>query len=154
VQPSSRGRQHRREHALGGARGDEHAERAGRTADGRSGREADQPGHERPLAPEQVAEAAAEQQQGAEGQGVGGDDPLARVVGEAEVALGRGQRDVHDRDVEDDHQLCRGDDGECEVGVDTRVPAGAGGGGVGDGGGAHPSTLCHAGEPPTSARRL
>ena len=32
-------------------------------------------------------------------------DPLTAVVGEAEVGLGRRQRDVHDRRVEDDHQL-------------------------------------------------
>ena len=43
-------------------------------------REAEQAGDERPLAPEEVAELAAEQQQAAEGQRVGGDDPLP-VVG-------------------------------------------------------------------------
>ena len=64
------------------------------------------------LAAEEVAEAAAEQQQAAEGQGVGGDDPLAAVVGEAERLLGGRQRDVHDRRVEDDHQLGDAEDGE------------------------------------------
>ena len=57
------------------------------------------------LAAEEVAEAAAEQQQAAERERVGGDDPLAGVVGEAEVVLRDGQRDVHDRRVEHDHQL-------------------------------------------------
>ena len=52
---------------------------------------------------------AAEQQQRAEGQRVGGDDPLPGVVGEAEVLLRAGQRDVHDRHVEHDHQLGDGD---------------------------------------------
>ena len=56
---------------------------------------------------------AAEQQQAAERQRVGGDDPLAVVVGEAEVGLRRRQRDVHDRRVEHDHQL-----GEAEHGED------------------------------------
>ena len=64
------------------------------------------------LRPIEVGEAAAEQQQAAEGERVGGDDPLAVAVGEAEVGLGGGQRDVHDRRVEHDHQLGEGDDGE------------------------------------------
>ena len=76
---------------------DEHAERAGGAADRRGDGEAEQAADEGPLAAEQVAEAAAEQQQRAERQRVGGDDPLALVVGEAEVLLRAGQRDVHDR---------------------------------------------------------
>ena len=64
------------------------------------------------LAAEEVAEAAAEQQQAAEGERVGGDDPLAVVVGEAEVLLRGGQRDVHDRRVEHDHQLRDADERE------------------------------------------
>ena len=67
--------------------------------------EADQPADERPLAPEQVAELAAQQQQAAERQRVRGDDPLPVVGGEMQRALRRGQRDVHDRRVEHDHQL-------------------------------------------------
>ena len=51
--------------------------------------EAEQAGDEHPLAAEQVADPAAEQQQAAERQRVGGDDPLAVVVGEAERRPGR-----------------------------------------------------------------
>ncbi len=46
-------------------------------ADRGGDREADQAGDERPLAAEQVADPAAEQQQAAERERVGGDDPLA-----------------------------------------------------------------------------
>ena len=69
------------------ARGDEHAERPGSAAHRGGGGEAEQAADERPFAPEQVAELAAEQQQRAERQRVGGDDPLPLVVGEAEVLL-------------------------------------------------------------------
>ena len=39
-------------------------------------------------------------------------DPLAVVVGEAEVLLGGRERDVHDRRVEHDHQLGDANDDE------------------------------------------
>ena len=70
------------------------------------------PDDERPLAAEEVGEPAAEQQQAAEGQRVGGDDPLPVAVGEAEGVLRGGQRDVHDGGVEHDHQLGDAEDGE------------------------------------------
>ncbi len=109
-----RRREQRSEDALRRARGDEHAEGPGGTADRGGDGEAEQAADERPLAPEQVAEPAAEQQQRAERQRVGGDDPLARVVGEAEVLLRAGQGDVHDRRVQHDHQLRDGDHREDE----------------------------------------
>ena len=74
--------------------------------------EAEQAGDERPLAAEEVGDPAAEQQQAAERERVGGDDPLALVVGEAEVLLGGGERDVDDRHVEHDQQLGDADDRE------------------------------------------
>ena len=104
-QRQRRGREQRAEHALQRAGADEHAEALGRAARGGGAGEAEQAGDERPLAAEQVGDPAAEQQQAAERERVGGDHPLAVVVGEAEVALGGGQRDVDDRHVEDDHQL-------------------------------------------------
>ena len=60
--------------------------------------------HEHPPPPEQVGERAGRQQQRGERQRVGVDDPLQ--VGEAgvQVALDVGQRDVHDRDVEQQHE--------------------------------------------------
>jgi hypothetical protein len=60
---------------------------------------------ERPLATEQVAQLAADEQEAAEGQGVGGDDPLPVVDGEVKRALRRRERDVHDRGVQHHHQL-------------------------------------------------
>ena len=74
--------------------------------------EADDAGHQRPLRPEHVADAAAEQQEPAEGQRVGGHHPLPVGVGEAQRVLGRRQGDDHDGGVEHHHQLCPGDDDE------------------------------------------
>ena len=54
---------------------------------------------------QQVGGAAAEEQQAAEDQRVGADHPLQVLLGEPEVDLDRRQRDVHDRDVQDDHEL-------------------------------------------------
>src|SRR5918999_75851 len=53
-----------------------------------------------------------EQQQTAEGEGVGRDDPLPVAVGYAQVLLGGGQSDVHDGRVEHDHQLGERDEDE------------------------------------------
>ena len=81
------------------------------------------------LAAEEVGDPAAEQQQAAEGERVGGDDPLPVVVGEAERLLGGGQRDVHDGRVEHDHQLGDAEDGEdrpAAVVVGVRVARGHG----------------------------
>ena len=55
--------------------------------------------------PDDVADAAAEEQEAAEGEGVTRDHPLAVGVGEVEVMLRGGQRNVDDRVVEDHHQL-------------------------------------------------
>ena len=80
----------------------------------RGGREQAEPGQEHAAAAEQIAHPAAEQQEAAERERVGVDDPLEAVGGEAEIGLDGGQRDVHDRDVEDDHELRDGEDGEGE----------------------------------------
>jgi hypothetical protein len=105
-------RQQRGEGALQRAGRDQQAEALRGAAErGRAG-EAEQAGDERPLAPEQVGDPAAEQQQAAERERVRRDDPLAVVVGEAEVGLGGGERDVDDRHVEDDQQLGDADDPE------------------------------------------
>ncbi len=55
--------------------------------------------------PSRSASAAAEQQEAAEDERVGADHPLEVLLREAEVDLDRRQGDVHDRDVEDDHEL-------------------------------------------------
>ena len=46
------------------------------------------------------------------GQDVRIDHPLCAGEAEVQIALHRGQRDVHDRDVEDDDELCEARDGE------------------------------------------
>ena len=85
----------------------------------RGRREEDEAGEEHALAPDQVAGAPAEQEEAAEEQRVGVDDPLQARLGEAEVGLDRRQRDVHDRRVEDHHELREADEDEDEPGVDA-----------------------------------
>ncbi len=83
------------------------------------------PPMKRPLAAEEIAELAAQQQQAAEGEGVGGDDPLPAVGREVQRALRRGQRDVHDRRVEHDHQLRDPEQGQHGPSVGVRYGGGA-----------------------------
>ena len=109
---SAAGASMRGERALQRPSADEHAEALRGPAEGGRAGEAQQPADERPFAAEQVGDAPAEQQQAAEREGVGGDHPLAVVVGEAELLLGRWERDVHDRHVEHHQQLGDADDGE------------------------------------------
>ena len=113
-QRERRGRQQRGADALDGADRDEHLRRGREAAGQRGGREQAEPGEEDAAAAEQVARPAAEQQQAAERERVGVDDPLEAVGGEPEIGLDRGQGDVHDRDVEDDHELRDGEHGEGE----------------------------------------
>ena len=56
-------------------------------------------------AAQHVGGPATEQQEPSEDQGVGADHPLEVLLREPEVALDRGKSDVHDRDVEDNHEL-------------------------------------------------
>jgi hypothetical protein len=105
--------------ALDEARADQHRLALGQAADHRrdgEDREAEQ--EDAPPA-DQVAEPAGQQQQSAEGDQVGVDHPRERRLREAEVALDRRQRDVHDRGVEDDHQ-------HPDAQHDEREPARAG----------------------------
>jgi hypothetical protein len=111
-QRECRGGEECAEDALQGTGGDEDAEGLRGPAEGGGDGEADQADDEGGLAAEEVADAAAEQQQAAEGEGVGGDDPLAVLVREGQGGLGGRQRDVHDRRVEDDHQLSEAEDPE------------------------------------------
>ena len=68
------------------------------------------PDQEQAPVPEEVAEPAAEQQEAAEREQVGVDDPGERGLGEPEVLSDRRQRDAHDRHVEDDHQVAQAED--------------------------------------------
>src|SRR6185437_8888249 len=56
----------------------------------------------------------AEEQEAPEGEQVGVHDPGERGRTEAEVGADRRQRDVHDRRVEDDHQIAQAEDVERE----------------------------------------
>src|SRR5260370_1359858 len=100
----------RRERALGRARCDEDPEVRRRAAGDRREGKAREADHERTLAAHVVGDAAAQQEQTAEGQRVGGDDPLPVGVRCAERGLSRGQRDADDGRVEGDHQLRQGDE--------------------------------------------
>ena len=74
---------------------------AGQRGDG----EEDGAGEEGAASAEDVGAAAAEQQEAGEDDRVGVDDPLEAGRREAEAVADRRQRDVDDRDVEDDHEL-------------------------------------------------
>ena len=102
--------------ALQQAGADQRALARGEAAQQRREREDDEAGEEDPPAPEEVAEAPGQEQQAAEGDEEGVDDPGEVRLAEAQIVLDRRQRDVHDRDVEDDHQLREADD-------DQRRPA-------------------------------
>ena len=100
----------------------------------------DQADHEDLAAAVEVTEAATEQQQAAEGERVAGDDPAQVGVGDVEVGLDVGERDVHDRAVEHHHELRDGDEHERPAEVLAHLPvsvfsatARVGSGGVGHG---------------------
>jgi hypothetical protein len=103
--------------ALQRPKADQHPGRAREPVQQRGDREDDQPDQEDALAPEQVAGSPAEQQETSEEQRVRVDDPLQVGLAQAEVLLDRRQRDVHDRRVEDDHELRDADQDQDEPGV-------------------------------------
>ena len=98
--------------ALDEACGDEHALVGRDSAQGRGHGEQRDPAEKDALSPEQVTEAAGEQQEAAERDQEGVDDPGQIALGEVEITLDRGQRHVHDRRVEHDHELGQADDHE------------------------------------------
>lgn len=69
---------------------------------------------------EQIGKPSAEEQQAAEGQSIGVDDPLKIGVGEAQVSADRRQRDVDDGHVEHNHQLAQADDKQRKAGARIR----------------------------------
>jgi hypothetical protein len=88
------------------AAGDDQPDLALRQATGqRRGREQDQAADEQAPATEEVGQAPTEQQEAAEGQGVGVDHPRQVVLREVEVLADRRQRDVDDRRVQHDDEL-------------------------------------------------
>ena len=109
------GREDRRAEALERARRDQLALAGRQAAEQRGEREEDEADGEDAAAAEQVGHAPAEQQEAAEDERVGVDDPGQVLLGEVEVAADRRQRDIDDRGVEDDDELGRGEQGECEA---------------------------------------
>ena len=107
-------------------RGEQHASARRGTTEGGGTGEPDEPDDQGTSAPDQVTDATAEQEEPAERERVGGDDPLPVGVRDAQVGLGRRQGDVHDGHVQHHHELCESDD--------TETPPTAGIGSV-DGGG-------------------
>src|SRR3954454_17509898 len=75
-------------------------------------------------APEEVGGPPAEEEQSGERKRVGVDDPLQTGGREPEAVLDRRQRHVHDRDVQDDHELREADEQEERVGVPANVGLG------------------------------
>ena len=104
-----RGRKQRRAESLDGAESDQRALRPREAVEQRADREQSKPDDEQAPAAEQVRQAAAEQQHAAEEDRIGRDHPLQARLREVEIRLDRRQGDVHDCDVEDDHEL-GGDD--------------------------------------------
>jgi hypothetical protein len=102
--PEHHGRGQRAADALDEARRDQHALGLGGRAQHRGDREHGQADEEDAPLAEQVAQAAGQQQQAAERDQVGVDHPGEAALREAEVVLDRGQRHVHDRRVEHDHE--------------------------------------------------
>jgi hypothetical protein len=96
------------------ARRDELPLGAGETAGERRDREEADPREEKPAMTEQVAEPASQQKEAAERQQVCVHDPCERLLREPEVVADRRERDVHDRPVEDDHQIAEAEDEERE----------------------------------------
>ena len=95
----------RRAQALEGTCGDQGALRPGQPRPQRGHREHHDADEEHSPSAHDVRRPPAEQQEASEHEGVGADDPLEVVLGEAEIDLDGGQCDVHDRDVEDHHEL-------------------------------------------------
>ena len=127
------GRLHGGADALDEACGDEETLAGGGAAEQRGDGEDDESGEEHALAAEQVAEPAGEEQEAAEGDEEGVDDPGQVALAEMQIALDRGQRHIHDRGVEHDHELRQADNHE------GHPPAVAGGDGCGCGGEVHTS---------------
>ena len=102
------GRRHQcRAGALPEPGADQHARAHGQAAGQRAGGEQRGPRHEHPPPSEQVAGAAAEQQQPAVGDQVARQHPLQALRREAQVAADRRQGHVHDRGIDDVEELHR-----------------------------------------------
>jgi hypothetical protein len=104
------GREKRPAETLEPTEGDERACRPRERAEDGAEPEERNPGGKDPAPSENVAQPASEEQEPAEDDRVRGDDPLEPRLREPEIGLDGGQCDVHDRDVEDHHELCDDDE--------------------------------------------
>ena len=86
----------------------------GGAADERRECEQGEPGEEDAAAAEEVGGASAEEEEAAVGEHVAAHDPLQALLGEAELMLDRGQRDVDDRDVEEVEKLDEQKQRQCQ----------------------------------------
>ena len=84
----------------------------GQAAQQRGQREHREADEEHPAAGDEVAQPTGEQQQATEGDQVGVDHPGEVGLREVQVALDGGERHVHDRRIDDHHQLAEADDEE------------------------------------------
>ena len=99
-------------HTLGGPGQVEHQRRGGQAAgQGGQGEEHEADGEHAPPAVH-VTEDTGREQEGGQGQGVGVDHPLEVLEGRVQGDLDVGQRDVHDRDVEQQHERAEADGDE------------------------------------------
>jgi hypothetical protein len=89
--------------------GDQRGLRPGDGAQERARGEEEQARDEQPPPAEEIGEAASEQQRAAEEDRVRRDDPMQARLREPQIGFDRRERDVDDRDVEDDHELRRYD---------------------------------------------
>ena len=130
-QRERRRRRQRGPHALHRPGHQQHGAAASEPAHQGGGGEQGDAGHERAAAAQQVAGARPEQQQPAEDERVRVDHPRQVGGAEAQRRPDVGERDVHDADVEHDHQLHGEDGGERHRRVGEQP--GAPGGGTGRG---------------------
>lgn len=86
----------------------------GKATQERAEREHGKACHEDSPSAEEIGRSATQQQKAPENERIGPDHPLEGALGEAEIHLDRGKRDVHDHDVEHDHELHHAQEGECE----------------------------------------
>ena len=110
--------EHRSEHRRAAdslqAAGDVERERVrGEPREERGGGECGEPDREDELAAQPVGERPRHQRERGEGEDVGVDDPLQVGQARAEVTLDLGQGDVHDRDVEQEHERRDRDSYQC-----------------------------------------
>ncbi len=117
-------RGHRAADPLHEATGDQHRLAVRDAAEHRGGSEQDQPGEEDFLAADQIAHPSSEQQEAAEGDQIRVDHPREVALGEVQVVLDRGQRDVDDRRVEHHHQLAEAQHSQCDPAAALAAPCG------------------------------